>query len=78
MSEQTYNLDDLAHYVVLGTTKDGKPVTVRSEAMTLQDMVALLARADLSVRIETAKVALESYRRDREAMASPIIKPGHA
>lgn len=78
MEQTTYNLDELAHYVVLGTAKDGRAVTVRSESLTLQDMVALLARADLSVRIETVKIALESYRRDREATASPIIKPGNA
>lgn len=71
------DLNELAHYVVLGVRKDGTPVTLRSETLTLQDMVGMLARAKLSVDIETMKVALESYRREKERKASPIIQPSN-
>lgn len=71
------DLNELDYYVVLGARKDGTPVTLRSETLTLQDMVAMLARADLSVKIETMKVALESYRREKERKASPIIQPSN-
>lgn len=70
------NINDLAHYVVLGMTKEGQPVTMRSENLTLQDMVGLLSRAKLSVDIEKIRVALEAYRREREAQSSIIKASG--
>lgn len=73
--QQTLTVEDLEYYVILGKTKDGKPVLWQSAGVTLHDMVQMLARAKLSVNIESMKIALESYRREREAGKSAIIKP---
>ncbi len=72
---KTVSVEDLEYYVVLGMSKEGKPVLWQSNGVTLHDMVQMLARAKLSVDIESMKIALESYRREREAAASAIIKP---
>jgi len=80
MSQETYDLNDLEYYVVLGWTKEGKPVSLRSEGLTVQDMAAMIARANLSVQVEATLIALDKYRHDREmamTTASPILRPSN-
>lgn len=73
----TLNLEDLEYYVVLGMTKEGKPVTLQSGRGTLQDMAAMLARAKLALDVETMKAALEGYRKEKERKASAIVRPSN-
>jgi len=74
---RTLNLDELVQYFVMGVDKEGKHVTAQSPNLSVQDMAAMLARANVAVQLQTVMSALAMYRQSHGAgnKASPIWTP---
>jgi hypothetical protein len=71
------DLTKLKNYLLLGTDADGKSVTTGSPNMQLQDMAALLARAQVYMQIDTVKLALNIHLNEQLAakQASNLLTP---
>lgn len=65
--DKSLNLDELAMYVVMGTTADGKYVTAQSPNVTMQDMAGMLARLQVNLHIQAAEVGCSNAMAPKQA-----------
>ncbi len=60
--EQSLNLEDLAQYIVLGVTQEGKHVSAQSPELTIQDTESMIARLQTSLDIMKIAAGFEQAK----------------
>ena len=77
-AEHTLNVEDMASYVLVGITKDGRHARAVSAGMTLEELSDHIGRLKLMLQIESVQAGMHNFAQAREAAARAqrVIRPG--